>query len=85
MQVGCKPCPPWWEQRLSPTHFPRDSTRQGRQIDMILGRHVGTGATIIDAERRHCVGSDHAFLFSDVFLRAKPGPGRWEVTRVLGG
>ena len=77
MQVGCKPCPPRWEQRLSPTHFPRDSTRQGRQIDMILGRHVGTGATIIDAERRHCVGSDHAFLFSDVFLRAKPGPGRW--------
>ena len=77
LQHGCQPCAPRWEQRHAPTHFPRDSTRQGRQIDLLISRQIGHGPVVIDAERRHCVGSDHAYLFLDVFLRSRPAPARW--------
>ncbi|CAE7542500.1 unnamed protein product [Symbiodinium sp. CCMP2592] len=77
LQLGCKPCAPKWTQRFAPTHFPRDSERTGRQIDLILCRQVGLTDLVIDAERRHCIGSDHAFLFAEVWLRNKAVSNRW--------
>ena len=71
LQVGCTPLAPTFEQRLSPTHFPRDATREGRQIDMILRRHVDMNPVRIEADRRHCVGSDHAALLSEISANGK--------------
>ena len=62
---------------MAPTPFPRDSSRLGRQIDLLLSRNIGVGPVVIDAERRHCVGSDHAYLYTEIQLRRKPGPARW--------
>ena len=73
LDLGCSPAAPCLDQLTAPTHFPRDATRSGRQIDFILRRHVRLGEVHIDGERRHCIGSDHAFLFADLFvLRAIP-------------
>ncbi|CAE7637075.1 pol [Symbiodinium sp. CCMP2592] len=66
-QLGCKPIPPCLAHRNSPTHFPRDPLRSGRQIDMILNRQINVDSLVIDAERRHVVGSDHAFVYSEIY------------------
>ena len=49
---GSSPVPPCEQQRHDATHFPRDPTRSGRQIDMIYTRQVRCDPLQIDAERR---------------------------------
>ena len=71
LQSGCQPLPPGKDQRLAPSHFPRDEARQGRQIDFILWRHITIDKVIIDAERRHCIGSDHALLHATLSSAGK--------------
>ena len=66
LHIGCSPLAPTFDQRLLPTHFPRDESRDGRQIDMILKRHFDMKPVRFDADRRHCVGSDHAALLSEI-------------------
>ena len=59
------------------THFPRDETRNGRQIDMLLRRQVHVTLFVVDADRRHCIGSDHALLSSDLWIAGRPAGNRW--------
>eukprot|EP00439_Symbiodinium_sp_Y106_P047279 s313_g6.t1 len=53
---------PRHDQLHAPTHFPRDETRQGRQIDAFFVRGVKTEEVNIDAERRKTINTDHAAL-----------------------
>ncbi|CAE7268350.1 unnamed protein product [Symbiodinium sp. CCMP2592] len=62
------PKPAQWSQ---PSHFPRDRKRRGRQIDATWSRHLQTSPTVIDPERRHVIGTDHAILFCDVFTKGR--------------
>ena len=55
-----------------PTHYPRDTTRVGHQIDAIWTRQIATGAVHIDPEARHRVGTDHALLTTHVVVQVKP-------------
>ena len=66
-QLGIEPKAPEVLFKCAPTHFPRDASRSGRQIDMLWGRHVLTTPVTIDAERRHTIGTDHAALIIDVW------------------
>ena len=75
-QNGLNPIPPCALQRNEPTHFPRDSTRAGRQIDAIFGRQVNLEPLQIDAERRKTIGTDHALLLSHLSL-SKRGKRIW--------
>ncbi|CAE7295584.1 unnamed protein product [Symbiodinium sp. CCMP2456] len=68
---GLRVVPPGRDQWQQPTHFPRDCTRQGRQIDLVLVRHVCIETTQIDAERRHAIGTDHALLKNTISLRCR--------------
>ena len=77
LNLGCVFQAPRPEQFCAPTHFPRDSNRRGRQIDVLLRRQIWMGPTHIDAERRHCIETDHAYLFSDIFLAKKVPKLRW--------
>eukprot|EP00439_Symbiodinium_sp_Y106_P074001 s399_g14.t1 len=76
LQEDIRPVPPGRTQWSTPTHFPRDPTRQGRQIDAVWKRQVRTSDVTIDKERRHVIGSDHALLHVDIFC-SRPAPMRW--------
>ena len=69
--VGLRPLPPLDDQLHLPTHYPRDSTRQGRQIDMVFCRHLRGSRVYIDEPRRHIINSDHAALIVDFFIARK--------------
>ncbi|CAE7888122.1 pol, partial [Symbiodinium necroappetens] len=71
LHQGLRPVPPCHEQWQQPTHFPRDNTRQGRQIDLLLVRQINIEPTQIDAERRHAIGTDHALLKNVISLRCR--------------
>ncbi|CAE7358653.1 pol [Symbiodinium sp. CCMP2592] len=75
--AGCRVLPPGIGQRTAPTHFPRDETREGRQIDLLFVRKVGCEQVIFDADRRHTINTDHAFVFSDVFVNGPLPERRW--------
>ena len=68
---GLQPVPLCLANGNDPTHFPRDTERQGRQIDMILTRQVNLEPFVIDADRRFTVGSDHALLLGDATFSTK--------------
>ena len=59
------------------THFPRDETRQGRQIDVVLGRQLSVGPITVAADRRLAIGSDHALLFGDIWVADGSLKSRW--------
>eukprot|EP00439_Symbiodinium_sp_Y106_P025927 s5075_g3.t1 len=58
------PSPSLW---TAATHFPRDTRRRGRQIDIAWSRLLMHTPVQIDQQRRHVIGTDHALLFCDVF------------------
>ena len=66
-----RPVRPRLEQLKAPTHFPRDSSRSGRQIDMVWQKRLNCGPVRIDADRRHTIGTDHAALVIDLFVKQK--------------
>ena len=66
-----RPVRPQLEQLKAATHFPRDTSRNGRQIDMIWQRQFNCGPVFIDADRRHAIGSDHAALIVEIFVKCK--------------
>ena len=76
LHLGICPVRPLLHQFKAPTHFPRDTTRGGRQIDMIWQRQVHCGPVEIDSARRHSIGTDHAALLLDIFVPQK-SPLRW--------
>ncbi|CAE7832190.1 pol [Symbiodinium sp. CCMP2592] len=61
-----RPIAPCEDQWHSPTHFPRDTKRRGRQIDAVWNRQLKVTNVTIDAKRRHIIGTDHALLYSDL-------------------
>ena len=71
LRLDIRPIRPVLSQLKAPTHFPRDSTRRGRQIDMIWQRKIHCSPVEIDAERRHSIGTDHAALLVDIFVAQK--------------
>ena len=71
LQYGLNLIPPCVAHRNDPTHFPRDTTRAGRQIDAMFGRQVKLEPLEIDAERRKTIGTDHALLSSRLHLLKK--------------
>ncbi|CAE7535945.1 Retrovirus-related Pol polyprotein from type-2 retrotransposable element R2DM [Symbiodinium microadriaticum] len=71
LRQDLRPVRPKLEQLKTPTHYPRDTTRSGRQIDMVWQKKLQCGPVQIDAERRHAIGTDHAALLVDVFVRHK--------------
>ncbi|CAE7946692.1 pol [Symbiodinium sp. KB8] len=68
LRHGLRALPPDKIFRHAWTHFPRDETRHGRQIDMVLGRQLNVGPVTIAADRRLAIGSDHALLFGDIWV-----------------
>ena len=77
VEHDCHACAPLPAQRFQPTHFPRDETRQGRQIDMVFSRHVTVGPVQIDPDRRHVIGTDHALLQCEVTVGRPCNFGIW--------
>ena len=69
LQVGLQPIAPYASQLRQPTHFPRDVSRRGRQIDMIFSRMISVTPLTVDGERRHVVGSDHGAVYVDILLK----------------
>ena len=76
LSTGLVPVVPLSHQLWQPTHFPRDETRAGRQIDMIWSRSLSVSRVCIDPERRHTIGTDHAALWCDIMVPLKAGR-RW--------
>ena len=70
MHLGLKTIAPMDSQLVTPSHYPRDSTRGGRQIDMLLVKAVQTTRVTLRPELRHCVGTDHAELHVDLLRSA---------------
>eukprot|EP00439_Symbiodinium_sp_Y106_P024771 s2322_g3.t1 len=62
-----RPVAPRRPQWSAATHFPRDTRRRGRQIDIVWVRSLVTSQSEIDAARRHVIGTDHALLYCDVW------------------
>ena len=62
-----RPVAPRRPQWSAATHFPRDTRRRGRQIDIVWVRSLVTSQSEIDAARRHVIGTDHALLYRDVW------------------
>ena len=62
LSAGLKPCAPRDDQLSMPSHYPRDESRKGRQIDMMFCRRITTERVSILPDLRHCIGSDHACL-----------------------
>ena len=77
LQHGCKPVSPLPAFRDAPTHFPRDATRSGRQIDMIFVRMLSVGSFAIDADKRHVIGSDHGVVFAEISVSVGRSSSRW--------
>ncbi|CAE7274757.1 unnamed protein product [Symbiodinium sp. CCMP2592] len=57
-----KPIAPQFEDRWSPTHFPRDESREGRHIDVILCRQLVCSHVQVNSEVRYHINTDHARL-----------------------
>ncbi|CAE7291589.1 pol [Symbiodinium sp. CCMP2592] len=74
---GFRACAPHENQWHTPTHYPRDTERQGRQIDIVWSRQLATSNVLIEPDRRHTIGSDHAPLTIEIFTRQKLAPARW--------
>ena len=70
LNIGASACGPQQCDQASPTHFPRDTTRAGRHIDMIFSRLANISALSIDAERRHVIGTDHALLSGELYTHS---------------
>ena len=66
LQHGCSPLAPHFAQRNDPTHFPRDESRRGRQIDMIISRMIDIGPVTLEPDRRYSIGSDHTILHAEI-------------------
>ena len=65
-KAGLKPITPEDHQLSVPTHYPRDITREGRQIDMIFVKALSTSRGRIRPGLRHCIGTDHAEMNLDI-------------------
>ncbi|CAE7210973.1 unnamed protein product [Symbiodinium sp. CCMP2592] len=74
---GCRAVPPFFGQRCQPTHFPRDETRVGRQIDMLITRSLHCQDVVIEPDRRYVINTDHALLHAEIFNNVKPLARRW--------
>ena len=68
-ECGIQIVPPVDSDLREPTHFPRDITRRGRQIDSVWARGCALGRGEIKPHLRHCIGSDHAPVFFNLPLR----------------
>ena len=77
LQHGLKAQAPHADQLQVPTHYPRDSSRSGRQIDMIFSRMVNLTPVTIDPERRHVIGSDHGVVYADILQQAGSRKAQW--------
>ena len=71
LQPGVKPAAPCRAQWTTPTHYPRDESRSGRQIDAVWTRMTQHGEVGIDAARRHVIWTDHALVHVDIFVSGK--------------
>ena len=77
LQLNVRPVPPCAAQLWSPTHFPRDPTRIGRQIDMVFSRMICGTPLTIDPDRRHVIGSDHGAVYLDIMQNGGPRQNLW--------
>ncbi|CAE7331010.1 pol [Symbiodinium sp. CCMP2592] len=77
LQHGVRPVAPRPSDQHTPSHFPRDSTRRGRQIDMIFSRLLHVCPLCIEPERRHTIGSDHAIVMGDIMVAGGPSKVVW--------
>ena len=75
--IGAMPKPPRRDDVLVPTHYPRDDTRRGRQIDMIFARQAQVDDLLIEPERRHSIGSDHAIISGELFCSSGSTQMKW--------
>ncbi|CAE7458749.1 unnamed protein product [Symbiodinium sp. CCMP2592] len=77
LQQGVCPVAPRKSDLNTATHYPRDETRTGRQIDMLCARLIHACPVIIEPERRFAVGSDHAIALCDLWTRQGSGRVQW--------
>ncbi|CAE6965614.1 unnamed protein product [Symbiodinium sp. CCMP2592] len=77
LQNGIEAVAPAQPHLLTPTHYPRDESREGRQIDMVFTRLVHVTPLSVDPERRHIIGSDHAIILGDILVQGGPSSMKW--------
>ena len=77
LQHGLQARAPHAEHLSTATHYPRDVSRSGRQIDMLFSRMLRLTPVTVDPERRHVIGSDHGAIFAEVLLQAGPRRALW--------
>ncbi|CAE7358238.1 unnamed protein product [Symbiodinium sp. CCMP2592] len=77
LQHGVEAIAPTTAHLHTPTHYPRDESRTGRQIDVLLSRHLYMTPLLIDPDRRHVIGSDHAIVMGDIMVASGPSSVRW--------
>ncbi|CAE7312415.1 pol [Symbiodinium sp. KB8] len=65
--LGLKAVTPIDSQLSTPTHYPRDPMRTGRQIDMLFTKSLMVSRSRIRPDMRHCIGTDHAEINCDIF------------------
>ncbi|CAE7208035.1 unnamed protein product [Symbiodinium sp. CCMP2592] len=65
------------DQARTATHFPRDETRSGRQIDMIFTRGLCPPPLTIEPDRRFSINTDHAILHCELFRQGKGSSRIW--------
>ena len=75
--IGASAQPPREADLRTPTHYPRDESRRGRQIDMIFARMVHLDRLHIEPERRHSIGSDHAIASSNLLISEGNTQHKW--------
>ncbi|CAE7463550.1 unnamed protein product [Symbiodinium sp. CCMP2592] len=68
--LRCRLVAPVLQHRWSPTHFPRDESREGRHIDAILVRQLHAGPVRVNADVRIHINTDHARLECDLDVQA---------------
>ncbi|CAE7806396.1 unnamed protein product [Symbiodinium microadriaticum] len=78
MHIGIFPVPPEPVFKNAWTHFPRDETRSGRQIDMVLHRQLHLKDLTFDADRRLALGTDHALLVSELLVAGGVSRTKWK-------
>eukprot|EP00439_Symbiodinium_sp_Y106_P048581 s2862_g6.t1 len=76
LRLGITPLAPVETDWKLPTHFPRDGTREGRQIDILMCRQLHCAPPRIEGHCRIAVGSDHGGVVCDLMVSHK-SVSRW--------
>ncbi|CAE7769490.1 unnamed protein product [Symbiodinium sp. CCMP2456] len=67
--VNLRLCPPRYDDRWKPTHYPRDASRSGRHIDAVTCRLLSCSSVVVNEDVRFHINTDHARMDFDIELQ----------------